>query len=281
MAMTSEMTSKYFAEELKEGDICYAVVNELYGARKDKYWLAPCKIREIVDFLHITVDFLVPRKEFHVFSPYHNGVLAEEISNFSEDWHKLPKGWTYNTKLFTVVDVCSDGKNKQRQEAVDWTNLESLKRAVADNVWCEASDNFAGKFDADVDNHKGWMLRVKFDDFERAHARDSRTVPFNRIYKDYLSAAKCYKALLSADLMTAKMTDHDWALCELNHTLRLLQIRGKYSFEDIDKFRRYILSLDDKEFENLETKLGGSGTWLEYRTRGKKRWNPLHLEDIK
>jgi len=281
MENLEQYTSNWFANELHEGDICYAVVNEPYVTISNgKYWMSACQIVEIIDPFHITVDFLTPRKELHVFSQYHNGIKAEEFSQYQEDWHKLPKGWTYNTTLFSVVDICRDNINKKKQEAVNWQDLDSLKKALEDRVWCKVKDNFSGKFEADIDKHKGWILRVKYDTPSLEFTKATRVVPFNRIYKDFASASKCCRALKTADLSTANMTEKDYAIAELNRTLRLLQLRGNYSFEDIDKFRQNILSLDDKVLETLETKLGGSGTWLEYRVNGKKRWISLRFSDL-
>lgn len=74
----------------------------------------------------VYIDYLTPRERRRIYSDYVKGVLIDEFDT-EQRFHKLPKGWSYDTKLFEVKN--DDLTDEEINFKLDINKPETLKEA--------------------------------------------------------------------------------------------------------------------------------------------------------
>lgn len=198
---------------------------------------------------------------------YVNGVFIDEIPACGE-WNKLPKGWSYDTKLIDIEWIADD---YTKNYIIDITNPENLKQAIADGMLVKANQIFSGAIETEI-SKSGWRIVKKypnsiFDDVTYV------SVHPNDLYLSYEEAQAEIDAYNAELQRQANLTDYEWSVELIDKELN----RWAYIYgipEDTKlKYKSWLLNQDN--VEDIEVRIsGGSPQWKYDRNR---KWRNIEL----
>ena len=198
--------------DLKVGDIAYWVERESCSCN---HYNGFCVKFGIVDEVWkdcYVVNYLVPYEEVvisidgksHTFKTF--AEMQDFISNMS--YRKLPKGWTYNTKLFTcetIRPIKLEGSIK---------NPEDIKKAVECGSLVRPKMKVTNDgFPADVVEKQGWKLIMSpTSGTDSSHTYIPSDIPLDKYYtfSTWEDAEKLAKILKQEKEWSANLTDSEY-----------------------------------------------------------------------
>lgn len=180
-------------------------------------------------------------------------------------WHKLPKGWTYSTKLFTESD-------SGPLDLPDVKDPNAILNAYKSGILVNVQDNPHTVVETEIDKHRGWRVVVKSPRWTPT-PQSYISLPFREVYQTYDEA----KAIVDADYAEfdrqASLSEYDWSVEQmdrvLNHWAHLYQIDPDRK----EECRKRLLAFDN--VEDLEVRLFNSN--IEWRHAKNKKWVTLHV----
>lgn len=193
-----------------------------------------------------------------------DGIPYSEFPNVTE-WRKLPKGWTYNTKLFEL-----DWETYDVPFPVKLNDPASIKKAYEYGYLVKAINKDHTSIDTEI-TKEGYRLvkRVPRDMW----VSTSVTVEAWRVYDTFEEAKKevdDYNAELKRQ---ASLTDYEWSVENIDRTLdRWAKLYG-HALDTKMKYREFLLSL--KNVEDIETRISDGN--VQWRYENKKRWSNVEI----
>jgi len=192
------------------------------------------------------------------------------IDKFEDDkYHKLPKGWTYNTELYQLTYVVPD---KYKGYKVDITSPESIKQAYTDGFLVKSDTIFHGDIDTDI-TKQGYKIVKKYPYYMNCETHTS--IRSDKVFFTYAEAKKEADANNAEIIRIANLSDYDWSVEQIDNTLNMWQKICGATDEEKQKYRDWILKL--KNIENVEVR--DSCGNIEWKYCDKKKWHGITLTD--
>lgn len=192
---------------------------------------------------------------------YINGVHINDFVSETE-WKKLPKGWTYDTELFSVENRIPD-EQFQKMKELSWTDPDDVRTALDQGILVLAKENFHGAVDAEIDRNRGFRIRKYYPHWTLTYGKPNalyRRVSFSEIFRTYQEAKERIDYLKDKTERELKMTDDEWSWNEIQRTL------GKTNGQYRERCREFLEKLED--IWDVETKVvGGKVFWRRYENR--------------
>lgn len=196
------------------------------------------------------------------------GVPANEFETPTR-WQKLPKGWTYNTKLMHVTYEPFD-ENKKVSLVNGTLTEEVIRKAIENGILVKVQENDYSKFGTEIDKHKGWRIIRNYDG---KYHPTYLTVQFRDLCKTAEEVKAKYDEIEKEFERQVALSDVEWSIEQIDHTLD--RWAGIYNIPNDTKqiYRDYILQFD--KIEDVEVRIMSGH--IEWKYWDKKRWSTINL----
>lgn len=211
----------------------------------------------------VVIDYLVPRERRRV-----DGVPIDEFHS-EQRYRKLPKGWTYNTKLFELT--WDDLTESEKAYKLNISIPISIKYAY-DNGWLvKDSTIFHGVIEDEI-NKDGFRVVKKYPR-ESFHHIDHVSIRPDKVYFTYEEAKKEVDENTAEFYRQASLSDYEWSVEQIDKTLDMWKVFNDASDKDVKAYRDWLLEM--KDVENIETRLWGKE--IQWKYWKNKKWNYIEL----
>ena len=187
-----------------------------------------------------------------------------DLKDFHADqcWYKLPKGWSYNTKLYNIVEEL---RNKEEYKWIDVKNPMDIKEGLDKGILCK-KDHFQPHVEVAIESGMFRLIYKSETDHLFAKSKD-----ICNLYETYEECQKICNEIEAENIRIANLSDYDFNLEALNHKLDFI-----FKDDEItkDKYRKYILSKDN--FEDIEFRSYYGD--LQWRYWKNKKWLNIDLD---
>ena len=196
------------------GDIVYFVD---YDWRSD-HWSVKFGIVDYTNNGNTSVDLICPADYRYV-----NGVPIDQFESETE-WHKLPKGWSYNTQLSRIeTRTPKEAAEFYKMARVD--NPNDIKEGLSKGYLIKVRDRFNGYVGDEVDRHKGYRTIKTYQSWTLNYASQTKTnvrMPDRELFDTYAEAIAHKEELIAARNQLLNQTDEQFSREEIEKDLRLL-----------------------------------------------------------
>lgn len=246
-----------FEKRFNQGDIVYWCHHGGNADYSVKYGMVDEQFSDAV-----VIDYLVPRDRRRV-----NGVSIDEFQS-EQRYRKLPKGWTYNTKLFELT--WDDLSYEESIFILDVTKSETIKEAYDKGYFVKDSTIFHGIIESEV-TKDGFRIVKKYPMWQ--HHIDHVSIRPDKIYLTYEEAKKEVDENIAEFHRQASLSDYDWSVEQIDKTLERWRYITDSSPKAMNGYRDWLLDL--KNVEDIETRVfGGNIQWKYWKN---KKWNYIEL----
>ncbi len=193
-----------------------------------------------------------------------NGIPIDEFESETK-WHKLPKGWTYNTKLFEVTYA--------QQEAIrnphNMSDPDDIKCLIKDGWLVPSSTIFHGEIRAEI-GKEGYRIIKSYPVWYMSNKKkaDYTFITFDKAYKEWDECCLYCSNYYDELLRQASLSDEDWSKEKINKVLSHWQkLYGKTDLE-VENMQRKLFSMTN--VADLEVRLSDGQIQCKYVN--KKKW---------
>ena len=210
----------------------------------------------------VCIDYIVPRERRLV-----DGVPISEFES-EQRYRKLPKGWSYDTKLFEITyePLTAD----EIAFKIDITKPETLKSAYEKGYLVKDSTIFHGQIEDEI-TKDGFRIVKKYP--RDLHHIDHTSVRPDKENITYEEAKKEVEDNIAEFHRQASLSDYDWSVEQIDKTLNLWKRLSDSSENEVKQYRDWVLGMSN--VEDIEVRLfGGNIQWKYWKN---KRWNYINL----
>lgn len=249
-----------FERRFSQGDIVYWCnqighrYNVSFGMVDEQFYGAVC------------ID-LLEKKE----TRYINGIPLDDFEP-EQEYKKLPKGWTYDTKLFDLeYRMTPEDEKLWNEVSKKIDDPELIKRAYEAGILVKSEKIFHGHIEDDIDKKKGYRLVRAYSPHENIITHVS--IRPDKVYFTYQEAAEEVKSNILEFERQANLSDYDWQVEQIDKTLlHWKTIYGKTN-EKVESYRNWILEM--KNVEDIEVRIYMGE--IQWKYSKNKRWNNIVL----
>lgn len=232
----------YFLENSKDGKrkINFGIVEEHYASSIALHLIERRDTRRIDD---------IPVKEFKT----------------PTRWQKLPKGWSWNTRLFEITE-----ERFPEELRCNIDDAEKILQLYKEGYLVNVEDNDHAHFRSEVDKKYGWRIVREYPMLEYHPSYIS--VSYYNVFTSYADAKAELDKIHAEYSRQADMSDYDWSVEQIDHELdRWAKL---YSITDVEKqkYRDWILA--QRDVEDIEVRVAQGG--IQWKYWKNKRW--LNIE---
>ena len=198
-----------------------------------------------------------------------DGVSVRDIE-FPTKWKQLPKGWTWNTRLFesgcSLVGEELDLANRFIRGEFDG-NKDMLRGMIAEGILVPALDTMHfdnGHVEAEVEDGR---FRLVYRHNKWSHEIGQATYRWNELYSTYQVAESVIEAEVAEWQRISNLSDYDYAVWDMDDRLRKWRTPNMTD-EYIAKIREWLLQL--KDFEDYEFR--GVAGGFQYKKAKNQKW---------
>lgn len=188
------------------------------------------------------------------------------LNNFETPtpWKKLPKGWTYNTQLFTM------GWDEPPKEVANLSrkNPDDIKRAYLNGFLIKASEKFDGSIETEI-TKQGWRIVRKYNGHTLRHV----SLAHHKAYTTYEEAKAEVDAYLTELRRQSELSDYEWSVEQIDKELNRWQ--KLYGIPEDTKLAYREWLLQRPNVEDIEVRIYDSAIQWKYDRR--KRWNNIEM----
>lgn len=123
-------------------------------------------------------------------------------------WHKLPNGWTCDTKLF-------EESNSESLKLPDIKDPQDILNAYKSGVLVNVQDNPHSRAETEIDKYCGWRIVIRAEPTPRSYV----SVPFHEIYRTYDEAKAVVDEEYAEFDRQASLSDYEWSVEQIDRTL--------------------------------------------------------------
>ena len=200
-----------------------------------------------------------------------NGIPEKEFETPSR-WQKLPKGWTYNSKLLNIEYEKFDYiQGVYHEKKLIMNNPDNIKKLIDDGILIKVNDKYYCWFETEIDKENGWRVIRKYD--SRNYHPSTVTVRFDKVYSTYAEAKKIIDDIRAEWKRQAALSDREWSIEQIDKTLNHWQQVYRVSDEQKQKCRDWIMEL--KDIEDVEIRL--SQGYIQWKYLKNKKWSTIEL----
>lgn len=200
-----------------------------------------------------------------------NGIPYNEFVP-DERYQKLPKGWSYNTRLFEQKS--SEFPSEMLavlRGGVSMRSAKDIQRAINVGYFVPASTIDYSHIEVDYEKNNGFRLikRMYRDEYHPTNI----TLSYCDVYDDYNLAAKVVEQHEEEMHIESEMSDLEWSIYQIDHELN----RAFWMTEsERMKCRDLLLSMDN--VKDIEVRIfGGHIQWKYWKN---KKWNNIDPDAI-
>ena len=183
-------------------------------------------------------------------------------------WFKLPKGWSYSTKLFSLERI----PTKPEIGYPDLANPEEILRLYKEGYLVKSDTIFHGIVNTQI-SKEGWRLVKEYDYSPFYHRPTHTSLRKDKCYKTYEEAEADLKAYEAELKRQSELSDYDWSVelidKDLNRWAKIYSVPEDTKL----KYRDWILSM--KNVEDIETRVFNKE--IQWKYWKNKRWNGITL----
>lgn len=195
-----------------------------------------------------------------------NGTPIKEFETPTR-WQKLPKGWSYDTKLFDLTwaeipeEFCG-------QYLI--TSPDDILQAIKDGMLVKVTENDHANIETEIDSQKGWRLVRKYNQKYRPSYLSLNSYDVYKTYEEAQAVVDAHEAELKRQ---TELSDYDWSVEQIDYVLN--RWANMYTIPSTVKevYRDWILSLD--HIEDVEVRLWGKG--IQWKYWKDKRWMDIQI----
>lgn len=193
---------------------------------------------------------------------------AVHINDFkTTEWFPLPKGWTYNTELFSIeYRMPDDVREKLSHGHVN--NPAEVKAAYEAGLLVKADTIYHGEISEEVDRHKGYRIVKAYPAWTLTYGQKDpsyRRMPCNEVFDTYEQAKEYLRKLKEKRLRLASMSDYEWSLFEIEKVMKFFCPRMQAVYWNL------IMEMDNLEYLEVRKREGR----MQFRYEGNREWKFL------
>lgn len=247
---------KKFEKRFNQGDIVYWCHSKGHEYSV-KYGLVDEQFSDAV-----IIDYLAPRERRLV-----DGIPINEFES-EQRYRKLPKGWSYDTKLFDITykPLTED----EVKSGVNIKSPKSIQNAYSKGYLVKDSTIFHGNIEAEVTKN-GFRI-IKTYPMGKYHI-DHVSIRPDKIYFTYEAAEKEVDENIAEFKRQSELTDYDWSVEQIDKTLKTYQAFTGVTDRKIQQYRNWLLSMNN--IEDIETRMFCDN--IQWKYWKNKRWNNIEL----
>lgn len=198
-----------------------------------------------------------------------NGIPESEFKTPGR-WHKLPKGWSYDTQLIDVQveNAWPETANARRLFIY---NPEDIADAISSKMLVKVQDLTYGHYETEISAENGWRVVHKYEYGE--YHPFTTCVYLHEVYATYAEAKAVVDAHKAELNRQASLSDYDWSVEQIDKTLRFWAHNHGISDDEKKRYRDWILSQDC--VEDIEVRIHSGN--LQWKYWKNKRWMDINL----
>lgn len=197
-----------------------------------------------------------------------NGIPYNDFPRITE-LKKLPKGWTYNTKLFEYSRAKIPEEMRQSASTTSIRDREGIKKLIDMGYFVSVSSKDDSHIEVEFVNHEGYRLVKKsyLDEYRDANT----TCRAYEVFTDYDEAQKYVDEHYSEMQFESNMSDLEWSVYQID---RVLDKTSMYFTETKrNGIREHLLEM--KNVEDIEIRFfNGRIQWKYWKN---SRWNNIEM----
>lgn len=182
-------------------------------------------------------------------------------------WQKLPKGWSWDTKLFEVEFKFTD---EMKDRVFDIKDKDNILELIQDNLLVKPSENDHANFRSEVDSKCGWRIVREYDN---EWYSDYISLPFYEVYNTYEEAQAELDAILEENRRQAMLTDLEWSIEQIDHNLDKWAYLYSITPKAKKQVRDRLMALDN--LEDVVTRVAGG--YIEWKYNRNRRWMRIEM----
>lgn len=215
----------------------------------------------------VYIDYLAFRERRRVSSEYVNNVPVKEFQT-EQRFHKLPKGWTYNTRLFEII--YDESTEEERNFNYDVRNPVKIKEAYDKGFLVEKDKTFRGEIQTEI-TKEGWRLTTTFPMFQTLPPTHT-SIGCEKVYRTYEEAAKEVNENKQEFIRQSELTDYEWSVEQIDKTLTKWKNLYGHTENEMQQYRDWILA--QEKVEDIEVRIfGGEIQWKRWKYH--KNWRNI------
>ena len=234
------------------GSVVYFLRNKKHSSEKEIYY--GTVIEHYASEIAIQLYEMIDVREI-------DGIPVNEFDTPTE-WHKLPKGWTWDITLFEVEWKMT---KFQRNYEMDLRKPDDILKAINDGILVKVSENDHAMFRSEVDSKLGWRI---VREYSEDWMTDYTCEPFYQCYATWEEAQAELDEILEENQRQASLTDYEWSVEQMDEKLNRWAYIYSIAPEAKKQVRDRLLALDN--FEDVCLRISGGG--LEWKYDRNKRW---------
>lgn len=195
-----------------------------------------------------------------------NGIPIDEFPSETK-YKKLPKRWSYDTKLFDVTygEIGDERANKYLNAKIN--EPEIIKQMYDDGILVKANTKFHGVIEAEIDNN-GYRIVKKYPMWRKPVITHTSVNP-RKCYFTYQEALDEVTEHVKEFERQASLSDKEWSIEQIDKTIS----RSMLTKDEASKVRKWLLSMDN--VEDLCTRLYGG--LVQWKYDKNKKWNNVEI----
>ena len=237
-----------------KGDIVYWVSTDVYQSTYPRY---------IIKWGVVDIDF-----------PYYTCVDLYDVSDnmvidgipiqdyvCDKHYKKLPKGWSYDTRLIDIT--YSNQPIEVRQ--LNIADPKGLKKAI-DNGWLVAIKDKANWIPyCEIDAKQGWRVTKEYKSIQK-----TSTIEHSGLYMVYDEAKEERDRRVAEFERISALTDEEWSREKIEDTIGFwARLHGiEYDSVRVQNARKFLLNLDHIEDVEVRSYMGR----IQYKYWKKTKW---------
>lgn len=252
------------AKNLKQGDVVYFVERN-YGCKPEFYPMFGVLSGPVCsDDVYIT---LLSKKESRwIVSQY----VESHIDDFKteEEWHPLPKGWSYNTKLFDI-EIRESEEDRKRLMDLSPARPEDIRAALDEGLLVYSNTKYHGEVNTEIDRHKGWRIVKAYPAWTVNYGRKDpcyRTAPVADVFLDHESVKARIEEIIAARKAEAALTDEEWSIRQIEKFLKRLPN------DEADRCRQFLM--EQPNIDDIEVRTRDGVLYWRYFSK-KEQFHPV------
>jgi len=202
-----------------------------------------------------------------------NGIPYNEFVP-DERYQKLPKGWSYDTKLYdqSYKEIPAEMWETFRKfSGFASYNPQDIQKVIDVGYFVPVSTIDYSHIEVDYQNHVGFRLVKKM--YRDEYHPTNITLNYQDVYDNYNDAEKVVEQHEEEMRIESEMSDFEWSIYQIDHELnRAFNMTENQRM----KCREMILSMDN--VEDIEVRVfSGCIQWKYWKN---KRWNNINPDAI-
>jgi hypothetical protein len=207
-----------------------------------------------------------------------NGIPIKELKTPSK-WYKLPKGWSYDTKL---IEYGTNFKERfpdypKNPKDIKINEPDSILAAIDAGLLVPIDENDHCNIETEI-TKEGWRIVRNYSTYQSFNFGGySNWVPswislyFHDVYSTYEEAKAVVDAKEAEFKRQSELSDYDWSVEQIDKSLNRAVTFGYITEEQSGNFMKRLLEL--KNVEDIETRVYDGGVQWKYWKN--KRWKKL------